>query len=72
MKRTLTEHEKNLIRNNYHKLTEPAMANILGVGRFAIQQFKREEGLTKYPHNRTKKEVQDENIFNVNELNWVA
>ena len=48
------------------------MANILGVGRFAIQQFKREEGLTKYPHNRTKKEVQDENIFNVNELNWVA
>ena len=45
------------------------MANILGVG---IQQFKREEGLTKYPHNRTKKEVQGENIFNVNELNWVA
>lgn len=66
------DHQKNFIRNNYLKLTEPQMASILGTTRFFIQKFKREEGLTKYPHNRTKKEVQDENIFNVNELNWVA
>jgi hypothetical protein len=55
-KKQFTEHEKNFIRNNYLKLTEPQMANILGTTRFFIQKLKRDEVLAKYPYNRKKKE----------------
>jgi hypothetical protein len=74
MKQSLSNHQKQFIRNNYLKLTEPEMANIIGTGRFIIQKFKREECLAKYPHNRNKKakEVEDKMIFNVDELDWVA
>lgn len=75
MRKELTENEKKFIRDNYLKLTEPQIANILHVGRFAIQKFKREEGLAKYPHNRDKKvsKVEDKMIFNVDtRMDWVA
>jgi hypothetical protein len=60
----LTDHQKNFIRNNYLKLTEPQMASILGTTRFFIQKFKREENLA----NRKKKEEGvKEGFFNVDE-----
>jgi hypothetical protein len=66
------DHEKNFIRNNYLKLTEPQMASILGTTRFFIQKFKREEGLVKYPYNRKKKEGVKEGFFNVDEYLKIA
>jgi hypothetical protein len=66
------DHQKNFIRNNYLKLTEPQMASILGTTRFFIQKFKREENLAKYPYNRTKKESVKEGFFNVDEYLKIA
>jgi len=75
MRIELNDHQKNFIRMNYLKLTEPEIANIIGTGRFHVQKFKREEGLAKYPHNRNKKvtQVEDKSIFNIDAMkDWYA
>lgn len=51
----MNDHEKKFIRANWLKMTEAQLAHIIGCGRFAIQQFKREEGLVKYKGNKKKR-----------------
>ena len=74
-KRHLTEHQKEFVRNNYLKMKESEIANILGVSKFYVQEFKRDEGLAKYQWNREKKEKPEvkEMFFNVDAREpWVA
>lgn len=74
-KKQLTDHQKEFIRNNFLKLKESEIANILGVTKFYVQDFKRTEGLAKYPWNREKKKesVVKEVFFNVDAReSWVA
>jgi hypothetical protein len=74
-KKQLTEHQQEFVRNNFLKLKEIEIANILGVTKFHVQNFKRMEGLAKYPWNREKKEeaVVKEVFFNVDAReSWVA
>ena len=74
-KKRLTDHQREFIRNNFLKLKESEIANILGVTKFYVQDFKRSEGLAKYPYNRKKKEKPEvkEMFFNVDAReSWVA
>ena len=74
-KKHLTDHQKEFVRNNFLKLKESEIANILGVTKFYVQDFKRSEGLAKYPYNREKKERPEvkEMFFNVDAReSWVA
>lgn len=74
-KKHLTEHQKEFIRNNYLKRKESEIANILGVTKFFVQEFKRIEGLAKYPWNREKKQeaIVKEVFFDVDAReSWVA
>jgi len=73
-KKELTDTQKQFIRDNYLSMYESKIVAELGVSRFCIQNFKREEGLAKNIKHRDKKKrgIVREGNFNVNlRENWI-
>lgn len=62
----LTDQQKEFIMNNYKKMKEKHIAKRIGITRFFVQKFKRENNLFTYKRAIEKRKVEC-GMFNVNQ-----
>lgn len=64
----LNDDQKDFIRSHHLKMKEACIVSRLGITRFQVQKFKREEGLAKFFGNGANKKTKvREGFFNVDD-----